>query len=69
MKSQEFQSIINAHVCENCEKYVYIFQCINNENKSEKCKSDVLKANKKYQTKNDKKYKAINLKILKCIKP
>ena len=24
MKSQELQSIINTHVCENCEKYIYI---------------------------------------------
>ena len=23
MKSQELQSLIDAHVCENCEKYIY----------------------------------------------
>jgi hypothetical protein len=62
MKSQEIQSIIHMHICENCEKYVYIFQCVKNENKSEKHKSDSLKATKKYQTKNAKGYKATNLK-------
>ena len=62
MKSQELQSIINAHVCENCEKYIYIFQCIKNENKSEKHKADSLKATKKYQTK-PKKLKYIKLHI------
>ena len=25
MKSQELQSIINAHICENCDKYIYIY--------------------------------------------
>ncbi len=65
MKSQELQSIINAHVCENCEKYIYIFQCIKNENKSEKRKADSLKATKKYQTKKAKIYKAAHLKSVK----
>ena len=65
MKSQELQSIINAHICENCEKYIYIFQSIKNENKSDKCKADSLKATKKYQTKNAEKYKAKHLKSVK----
>src|SRR6266567_8887681 len=65
MKSQELQSIINAHVCENCKKYIYIFQCIKNENKSEKRKADSLKATKKYQTKKAKIYKAAHLKSVK----
>jgi hypothetical protein len=65
MKSQELQSIIKKHVCENCEKYIYIFQYIKNENKSDKRKADVLKANKKYQSKNSKIYKAAHLKSVK----
>jgi len=65
MKSQELQSIINEHMCENCESYVYIFQCIKNENKSDKHKVDLLKATKKYQTKNSELYKASNLKSVK----
>ena len=43
MKSQELQSIINKHMCENCESYVYIFQRIKNENKSDKRKASLLK--------------------------
>jgi hypothetical protein len=46
MKSQELQSIINEHICENCESYVYIFQCFKNEIKSDKGKADLLKATK-----------------------
>ena len=65
VKSQEIQSIIYTHICENFKKYVYIFQCIKNGNKSEKHKCDSLKATKKYQTKNAKKYKATNLKSVK----
>jgi hypothetical protein len=65
MKSQELQSIINEHMCENCESYVYIFQCIKNENKSDKHKVDLLKATKKYQTKNSELYKATHLKSVK----
>ena len=65
MKNQELQSIIKKHVCENCEKYIYIFQCIKNENKSEKRKVNVLRANKKYQSKNSKIFKAAHLKSVK----
>jgi len=65
MKSQELQSIINAHICENCDKYIYIFQCIKNENKSDKHKADLLRATKKYQTKNAEIYKATHLKAVK----
>ena len=65
IKSQELQSIINEHMCENCESYVYIFQCIGNENKSDKCKSNLLKATKKYQAKNSEIYKATHLKSVK----
>ena len=65
MKSQKLQSIINVHICENCKKYVCIFQCIKNENKSNKHKADSLKATKKYQTKNSEKYKANHLKSVK----
>ena len=43
MKSQELQSIINEHMCENCESYVYIFQWIKKENKSDKRKASLLK--------------------------
>ena len=65
MKSQELQSIINEHMCENCESYVYIFQCIKNKNKSDKRKASLLKATKKYQTKNSELYKATHLESVK----
>ena len=68
MKREELQAIINGHMCENCESYVYIFQCIKNESKSDKHKADLLKATKKYQTKNSELYKSKNLKSVKTYK-
>ena len=65
MKSQELQTIINEHMCENCESYVYISQCIKNENKSDKCKASLLKATKKYQTKNSELYRVTHLESVK----
>ena len=65
MKSQEIQSIISAHTCDNCQKYVYIFKCITSQNKSDKHKADLLKATKKYQIKNSEIYKAIHLESVK----
>ena len=65
MKSQEIQSIISAHICDNCPKYVYIFKCIKNDDKSAKHKADLLKATKKYQSTSPEKYKATNLESVK----
>jgi len=65
MKSQEIQSIISAHTCDNCQKYVYIFKYIASQIKSDKRKADLLKATKKYQTKNSEIYKATNLESVK----
>jgi hypothetical protein len=65
MKSQEIQSIISSHTCDNCQKYVYILKCLKSQNKSDKRTADLLKANKKYQTTNSEIYKAINLESVK----
>src|SRR6266699_1953326 len=65
LKSQEIQSIISAHICDNCPKYVYILKCIKNEDKSAKRKADLLKATKKYQSTSPEKYKATNLESVK----
>ncbi len=65
MKSQEIQSIISAHTCDNCPKYIYIFKCIENEDKSAKRKADLLKATKKYQSTSPEKHKATNLESVK----
>ncbi len=65
MKSQEIQSIINSHSCDNCSIYICIFKCIKNENKSDKRKADLLKATKKYQSASPEKYKATHLESVK----
>ena len=62
MKSQEIQLAINSHICNNCVPYIWLFKCVDNHILLDKHKADLLKANKKYQTKNSETYKVAHLK-------